>query len=202
VPADTSDLERRAWRSVFQDGLWDVALGIMFLGIGLAMTLDLDPAWTYVPFAAAFTLSIVLIRVGKRRITVPRLGWVRFGPRAERRRLKAFLVPTVGVALTLALVPLTGIMRPRPGWGPCVPALAVGVIVWALLSLTAAFWGFTRLYLHAFILGASFFALELLGRGWPMLAGPAIVVATGIVCLSRFLKHYPQPSPEVLNVNN
>ena len=190
------DIESRAWRSVFQDGLWDIALGIMFLGVGLSMTLGLDPGWTYAEYAAAMVLSVAVIRVGKRRITIPRLGWVKFGPKAERRRLNAFLVPTIGVAVTLALVPLTGIMRQRPGWAPLVPALVVGVVAWAVLSFVAAAWGFPRLYLHAFILGASFFGLELPANGWPMLAGSAIVFAVGVGYLIRFLRLYPKPSPE------
>jgi hypothetical protein len=151
--AGIANPEVRAWRSVFQDGLWDIALGIMFLGVGLSMTLGLDPGWTYAEYAAAMVLSVAVIRVGKRRITIPRLGWVKFGPKAERRRLNAFLVPTIGMAVTLVLVPLMGIMRPRPGWIPLVPALVVGVAAWTVLSFVAATWGFPRLYLHAFILG-------------------------------------------------
>jgi hypothetical protein len=199
--AGIANLEARAWRSVFQDGLWDIALGIMFLGVGLSMTLDLGPGWTYAAYAAAMVLSVAVIRVGKRRITIPRLGWVKFGPKAERRRLNAFLVPTIGVAVTLVLVPLMGIMRPRPGWTPLVPALVVGVVAWTVLSFVAAAWGFPRLYLHAFILGASFFGLELLATGWPMVVGPAVVFAIGVGYLVRFLKLYPKPSPEVANVS-
>jgi hypothetical protein len=190
------DLERRAWRSVFQDGLMDMALGVIFFGVGLSMTLDLAPAWAYVQLAAAMALSFVLLRVGKQRITVPRLGWVQFGPRAERRRLGAFFVPTIGVAVVVALVPLTGLMHPRPGWTPLVPALVIGVAAWAVLSLTAAAWGFSRLYVHAFILGASFFALRLLDRGWPMLAGSALILLIGIAHLARFLRLHPKPAPE------
>jgi len=200
--AGIANPEVRAWRSVFQDGLWDIALGIMFLGVGLSMTLGLKPGWTYAEYAAAMVLSVAVIRVGKRRVTIPRLGWVKFGPKAERRRLNAFLVPTIGMAVTLVLVPLMGIMRPRPGWIPLVPALVVGVAAWTVLSFVAAAWGFPRLYLHAFILGASFFGLELLATGWPMLAGSAIVFAIGIWHLVRFLKLYPKPSPEVANASS
>jgi hypothetical protein len=71
-----------------------------------------------------------------------------------------------------------------------------------VLSFVAATWGFPRLYLHAFILGASFFGLELLATGWPMLAGSAIVFAIGIWHLVRFLKLYPKPSPEVANASS
>ena len=52
------DLESRAWRSVFQDGLWDIALGTTFLGIGLAATLDLARGW---PMLAG---SAVVLAIG------------------------------------------------------------------------------------------------------------------------------------------
>src|SRR5512137_408065 len=99
---DTKDLERKAWRSVFQDGLWDIALGIVFLGPGLNIALNLPQRGGYLLYAAMVALSIVLVRIGKQRITVPRLGWVRFGPRGERRRRNAVIVGAIGVLLTAA----------------------------------------------------------------------------------------------------
>ena len=42
---DLHHVERRAWRLYFQDGLWDIFLGLLFLGTGLrALTGNL---WFY-----------------------------------------------------------------------------------------------------------------------------------------------------------
>jgi hypothetical protein len=103
-----------------------------------------------------------------------------------------------------ALIPLAILMRSSgpARWTPMLSALAVATVVWAVLSLMAAAWGFPRLYLHAFILGASFFGLELLGTGWPMLAGSAIVLAVGIAYLIRFLMLYPNSTPEAANASS
>ena len=193
----TGDLERRAWRSVFQDGLWDVALGITFLGTGLAVTLHLSRGWDYLLNALAVALSIAVFSVGKRHITIPRLGWVKFGPRGKQRRRNVVIVLATGVLLT-------ALMRAIPAafsLTPLLSALTVATLVWTVLSLMAAFWEFSRLYVLAVIIGASFFAVELLGRGWPLLVGPAIVLVVGIGCLVRFLKHYSRPTSEALNAN-
>jgi hypothetical protein len=197
------DLESRAWRSVFQDGLWDIALGIAFLGVGLCAALDLPRGWTYLLYAAAVVLNVAVLRVGKQLITIPRLGWVKFGAAGGRRRRNAVAILAVGVLLMVSLIPLTMVMRSRPAgpsvWAPLISALAVATLVWVVLSLLAAFWDFSRLYVHAFIIGGSFFLLEWLGMSWPMLAGSVIVLTVGIWYLVRFLKLYPKPSPEATN---
>jgi hypothetical protein len=192
------DFERRAWRSVFQDGLWDIALGIVFLGVGLAVTLHLPRRWDYSLNALSVVLSIAVFSVGKRRITIPRLGWVKFGPRGRQRRRNVVIVLATGVLLT-ALMRLTpSAFSPTP----LLTALTVATLVWTVLSLMAAFWEFPRLYVIAVIISASFFAVELLGHGWPLLVGPAIVLAVGIGYLTRFLRLHPKPTTEVFNASH
>jgi len=204
--ADLKDFERRAWRSVFADGLWDIALGCVFLGTGLTMSLSLSRGWGYLFYAAIVALGIAALLIGKRRITIPRLGWVRFGPKGQKRRRNVIIVLAVGLILTAALIPLTVLARsnlPRVH-GPAgtlpvlriLSSLAVSALVWAVLSVMAAFWEFPRLYAHALIIAGSFFAVEMLSRGWPLIAGSAIVLAIGVGSLIRFLKAYPKPAPE------
>jgi hypothetical protein len=195
--SSVGNIESRAWRSVFQDGLWDIALGIVFLGVGLAMTLLLPRRWDYSLNALTVVLSIAVFSVGKRRITIPRLGWVKFGPRGRRRRRNVVIVLATGVLLTALIRLIPSAFSPTP----LLSALTVATLVWTVLSLMAAFWEFSRLYVIAVIISASFFAVELLGRGWPLLVGPAIVLAVGIWYLVRFLKLYPKPAPEAASAN-
>jgi len=62
---DLHHVERRAWRLYFQDGLWDIFLGLLFLGTGLrALTGNL---WFYL-LVLAGVLALIL---GKRWITLP-----------------------------------------------------------------------------------------------------------------------------------
>ena len=32
---DLRELEKKAWKSTFQDGLWDIYIGLLFMGMGL-----------------------------------------------------------------------------------------------------------------------------------------------------------------------
>lgn len=32
---DLRELEKKAWKSTFQDGLWDIYFGLLFMGMGL-----------------------------------------------------------------------------------------------------------------------------------------------------------------------
>ncbi len=198
MAGNTRDFERRAWRSVFQDGLWDIALGIVFLGVGLAVTLHLPRRWDYSLNALSVVLSIAVFSVGKRRITIPRLGWVKFGPRGRQRRRNAVIVLATGVLLTALVRLIPSAFSPTP----LLTALTVATLVWTVLSLMAAFWEFPRLYVIAVIISASFFAVELLGHGWPLLVGPAIVLAIGIGYLARFIRFYPKPATEVFNASH
>jgi hypothetical protein len=198
MAGSTKDFERRAWRSVFQDGLWDIALGIVFLGVGLAMTLHLPRRWDYSLNALTVVLSIAVFSIGKRRITIPRLGWVKFGPRGRQRRRNVVIVLATGVLFTalMRLIPSTFSLT------PLLSALTFATLVWTVLSLIAAFWESPRLYVLAVIISASFFAVELLGHGWPLLVGPAIVLAIGIGYLARFTRLHPKPTTEVFHAGH
>ena len=74
------DVERRAWTLYFQDGLWDIFFGLLFLGGGLrALTGNL---WYYLLVAA----GVLVLILGKRWITLPRLGQINTARSARRAR--------------------------------------------------------------------------------------------------------------------
>jgi len=99
-------IERKAWRSVFQDGLWDIYLGLLLLLMGSSDLLD------QLPIGEAARLGIYLgllafILVGmwlaKTYITIPRIGRVQFGPARQIRRKKAGLLLAGSVLLGVVL---------------------------------------------------------------------------------------------------
>ncbi len=69
---DLESLKKRAFLNYHQDGLLDIVLGLMILGFGMMMATDSSAfmflSWMPILFYAPF----------KQRITVPRLGYVRF----------------------------------------------------------------------------------------------------------------------------
>ena len=95
---DLKGLEKRAWRSAFQDGIWDIYLGLLFLGLAIA------------PFGDAFglpadlggmiiilcwnSMTVLFLILGKKFITIPRIGFVKFGAKRKKmkKRLLVFLI--------------------------------------------------------------------------------------------------------------
>lgn len=99
-------LERKAWLSTFSDGLWDLYLGWLLLGLGIPPLLaptGISRGWSYVVTLAMMALGMVGLWLGKRYLTVPRLGRVEFSEkRANRRRYLGWMIGGI-LILTLLL---------------------------------------------------------------------------------------------------
>jgi len=147
------ELERKAWRSFYQDGLWDIFWGLMLLAMAISALLSdigaSEPVQLGIMIALE-ALGILVLFVGKRRITVPRIGRVRFGPKRKRRLSKVRVVlavsALVGAALFVAGPVLTGKLSRSMTFEFILPA---GWVVNCLVvfSLMAYFLDFSRLYL-------------------------------------------------------
>ena len=77
------ELERKAFRSTFQDGLWDMYLGFLLLTMGMGPvlpSLNKSVMWTLVILLMLSVLAWLAFWAGKKFITTPRMGLVKFGP--------------------------------------------------------------------------------------------------------------------------
>ncbi len=98
---DLKSIERRAFRSTFEDGLWDMYLGLVVAAMAVFMY---RPASGYSPLNIILAVLVTILaynlyRAGKRYITLPRMGQVRFGP--IRKRRKAVLAFVLGGLILL-----------------------------------------------------------------------------------------------------
>jgi len=207
------ELERKAWTSLFQDGLWDIFLGLLLASSAVNAWLSDTgaPSTTRIPtYMAIIVLGGLALWVGKRFITMPRMGYVRFGPRRRARlnRLRAVILLSVLViaALFLAGLGMQNHWLGRPEWWligriPMASAM-VTLNFLVVFSLMAYLMDFSRLYLY----GVLFALQEVLGVALRELAGvdigflvgsalsAAIVLLMGIVVFVRFLGEYPLPA--------
>ncbi len=217
---DLKELERRAYRSFFKDGIWDICLGIMLLslGVGGAISRAGIARGYIIPDLHAITLSLYLLSMavligGKKYITVPRLGAVRFGP-ARRARLSASILILAGSALLGLVVFLLFARDSIPaGWlsARTLGLLAFVVNCLVVFSLLAYFLDFRRLYGYAVLWAMAFPAADAvakyaeLSRAVSFLvtvgALASIMLATGLVLLIRFLRDYPLPAQQSCNGN-
>lgn len=199
------ELERKAFRSTHQDGLWDLFLAGLLLLLGFGQFLERGPGLSEGTVMAIYAALVLLITAGftllKRRVTLPRIGQVRFGPGRRVRVLKVTVVLAASVGLGFVVFVLTagGII---PGAsGLAVPALfLVNCIV--VFGAMGYYLDLPRLYLYGWFYGLSFFLNELIRplTPYPLLLAVlpfvAVMSGNGIVLFVRFLRDYPLTTPE------
>ena len=204
------ELERKAWRSVFQDGLWDIYLGLLLMALAIYALLSktkLPEAQQMVIYIGLMALSMLVLWAGKRFITLPRMGRVKFGPRGKTRRRKAAVLLAISV-LVGALVFIVTSLGLKGNLSDGLPLHLVVPAAWALnmlvlFSLGAYFLDYDRLYLigvlYALAVPLLIWLDEFAGikLGFIALAVPAgIILIVGLVVLVRFLRDYPLPAEE------
>jgi hypothetical protein len=196
-------LESKTWRANQQDGLFDLFLAVLFLGIALSQVAD--GLWHSEGASLGVLVGVqscgaVGLWCARRRITQPRLGVVRFAAERVRRIRTTAIVLAVCVAATLALVVLTAVggRGGSPFAGPVsrvtVSAIAAGLVL-IPLTLMALFLEFPRILAHGVLFAAAEFGgtwLEETALPFPRAVtfGAAAVcsAAIGAVLLVRFLR--------------
>ena len=177
------DVERRAWTLYFQDGLWDIFFGLLFLGTGLRNLTD--NLWFYL-LVLAGVLAIIL---GKRWITLPRLGQINYSPqRKTRQNVVRYVV--LAVMIFTAVVYFMGIT------GAETSEIPIGwvfvVLVPGVFFLMAYMLDFKRLYGYAVLVAGFMVITELYGdpaAAWAQIIAGLVPLTVGIVLLVRFLRN-------------
>jgi len=203
------EIERRAYRSIFEDGIYDILVAIAFLILAWISVLD----YLGIPTIYGYLFGIIFIPfcvLGKRYITIPRMGAVKFGARRRKRRLFLFIVCAAFIFLTLPLMPMLsagGMAEGLPGDSGIT--LIVGFVMVPLIVLAAYFLDFPRLYIYALLISFGILHSGFLSRwvGMPFnslisFGVPGLIIfAYGLVLLFGFMKKYPKPTPEVTHVS-
>lgn len=193
--ADLKQIERRAWSSYFQDGLTDLYGGFILLGLGLTMLTD--QMWWL-----ALMLVGTAVLWSRKRLTYPRMGYVKFSPQREARTKRARIAAGIAVAGTLLLGVIlftllwtNGLPQWLEAWLADYFLVAFAVMVGAIIALGAYLLGVARFYAYAVLVFAAFIAAQLfdISPGLPVTIAAGIIVIYGLAILVRFLRKYPKP---------
>lgn len=199
------ELEGKAWKSVFDDGLWDIYLGslLALMGVSAFMnSLELSEALHMGIYIGLLVVVMLGMWAAKRFVTVPRIGRVKFGAERKKRRVKTSLVLFASVVFGFILFLVVGgvargdISRALP-WDAIIPA------AWALnmllvFGLMGYYLQFERLYfiglLYAIVLPLDFILDRM--TEWHIvpymfLCAGSIIVLVGVYHLRRFLRTNP-----------
>jgi predicted neutral ceramidase superfamily lipid hydrolase len=130
--------------------------------------------------------------VGKKLVTTPRVGRVKFGMSRKVKRRKVIAIVSISVVATFVLL-LLGMLRLDPSSLVTAPILVVGIAL--AFGLMAYFMEFPRLYTYGLLFAISIALTEAL---WPsrisgiaFVASGGIALLIGLVMLVRFLAKYP-----------
>ena len=95
------ELEKKAFRSVFQDGLWDIFIGFLFTQFAIAPLLSdqgFSDFWSSAALLPVYLIVLALVMIGKKNVVVPRLGFVQFN-KTRKSKIKILILMTTIILL-------------------------------------------------------------------------------------------------------
>lgn len=176
---DLKKIERKAWTSYFEDGFWDIFFGIIF--ITSAVRSFTENVW----FTFAIFGAVAIFIAGKRFITTPRMGRVKFGPRRQNKQLKIGVM----ILISLLVIYILGTVMANITF----PVMAVWLAVF--FGLLAYLMDFSRLFAYGLVFATSEVIWNIYGEPYGPISNlifGVIFLLVGLVILNRFLKKYPK----------
>ena len=200
------EIERKAFRSTYQDGLWDMYHGLIVVCMSIFVY---RPADGYSPTNIVLAISAMLLAyglfwAGKKFITLPRMGQVRFGAPRKRRNITLAIILGVVILIQVGMVGLTtlGWLNPEVGAKvndffkarnlmDLVVAAIGSLFVGPSMILIAYFSDFPRGYYIAVMMSLAVFLMIYLNQPvYPIIIG-GLIILPGLALFVRFLKTYP-----------
>ncbi len=200
-PRSLQEAERKVFRTVYQDGLWDLFLGgiPLMMAVGPLLSVSLGDWWSSAVFLSFWGLVALALWLIRKHVIAPRVGVVKFGP-ARKRKLRRFnLVMLVVNVIALVLCIVFALRSTVPGqW----VAVVLGLNLLFGSSAAAYLLDFGRLYVYGLLACLSALVGEWLytnhnvpHHGWPVTFGitAGIMILTGVVIFVRLLRDNPLP---------
>ena len=197
-------IERKAWTSFFQDGLWDIFMGLVLLAVGIPAVLpNIFTSELHQDAAAAVLMVLAFLPhwAGKRFITVPRMGHVKFSRARKSRQTKVAVIYAISavVGVIVFLMVMLGLSSSPPAWVQRLGVqgfVALGIGGWMLfiMGLASYFMDFTRGYVIAALYALAFSGTVLTHNPIMFIIAGTVAVLMGVVALIRFIREYPIPA--------
>ena len=200
------EIERKAFRSTYQDGLWDIYMGLIVLGMSIFIFRPAEGyrAMNIILMLLTFTLAFGLFWAGKKYLTLPRTGQVRFGAIRKQKKKTLAIILGVFVLFQAGLVVLTAFgwldravgarlndLFPVPGSEKILVA-AIGALMVGISMIVSAFFSdFARGYYIAVMMALAVFLMIYLNQPvYPVIIA-VLIILPGLVLFLRFLKSHP-----------
>ena len=211
---DLKQIERKAFRSTYQDGLLDIIIGAFIACMAITLY---HPESGYSPMYIIAMVLIYAVLFGffwaaKKYITLPRMGQVRFGPIRQHKNKTLAIILGIIVLIQVFLVGMTVFGWHNPVFGAklfgsfgdysqehlAVSALS-SLFVGPPMLVIAFMIDFPRGYYIAVLMALAVFLMILINQPiYPVVIGGLIIVP-GVVLFISFLKKYPIPQGDEPN---
>jgi hypothetical protein len=192
------EIERRAYISYHQDGLLDIFAGLYVLGFGLGIYLEIIWESGFGAIMPGILVAVVLPIwiAAKRRITMPRIGFVNFGIRGASKITAIFIgLMVAGLGAFFAFTLLT-VQSGARQWIDLIVQNGMLIIGFGTLAVCLLFgysMGLKRLYAYGLIAVIGLVIGDFMGIffAYILLALGLIVIVTGFALLIGFVRKYP-----------
>jgi MFS family permease len=188
------DIEKKAFRSFWGDGLLDVMVGLAVLVMGISWWQDVAVMGAIFP-AVCVSMWYPL----RKRLVEPRMGYVEFSGdreikvRSFRYGLFAFFTGTMMLGLVIYFLWNSDILSQPAHWIAGFPLVLIGIPA-VFFALFTKCWRFAIYGMVLFQAG-----VEVAWQGWDphvgMIASGTLITVVGMVFLVRFLSRYPAKAP-------
>ncbi len=154
---DLKALEKRAFKSTFEDGIWDIYLGLLVLNMSIFPWL----VGSYMSIRAIIITACIIVGAalfiffwGKKKITTPRLGLIKFGAPRKARLRKVKMVLLLSLILGTILLASTRMFGAIAGIPTVIIVFCANAIL--VFSIGAYFLNVTRFYAYGVLLAVPF----------------------------------------------
>lgn len=193
------EIEKRTYLAYHQDGLIDIFVGVYILLFGLSIlfsTISDFSMWFVIPGIFPAIMVPIWISI-KKRITMPRIGYVKFGSRGVNKLMAIFLgLMVAGLGLFMVFT----FASESQAWALTLRNLVIpngmiiiGIGAAMISSLFAYTMGLKRLYAYGLLSLVLFLAGYLTPIPFeyiPVTIG-LVVIINGFLILIRFIQKYP-----------
>ena len=185
-------LEKRTAGVVFQAGITDIGIGMIFLISTIASLFDDIRYYIYI----LFVIPPLFITLAMRYIVSPRMGVVEL----TKQRVKKSMMMSISITTFLVImVALTFFGKGNFIAEVVNPRWIITGIIFAICISVAYFLEYHRMYLYAFVIAGAFNLSEILRNypevvaenGMAYLVAAIIILTIGGYYLTTFLKKYP-----------
>ena len=192
------EIERKAYMSYHQDGLLDIFAGVYILGFGLGIFMFI--LWEFIfgiiiPAILVATVLPIWI-AAKRKITMPRIGFVNFGIRGASKITAIFIGLMVLGLGTFFVFTLTVFQGGSRQWLDLIFQNGMLIIGFGSLAVCILFgysMGLKRLYAYGVLAVIALVIGHFMGifLAYILMALGTTVMVTGVALLIGFVKKYP-----------